>query len=209
MQPTHTISTNWKPACSMKSRFSPTNADDRNRIVGTRPLLALLFVCLLPLSQTHAAEKAGAPPASAPAPTQQEQPYDSVEERRLKEAMKAAGKPQLLNDREELERRQKELKRLEGEVDKKIEQLNQLRVQVEKLLEQKGAEEQNRVTELAKMYEKMTADKAAAVISNLETPLAISILGKMKTKSAAKILNTMERDKAAKLTTAFSTLSSP
>lgn len=187
------------------------NADDRNRIVGTRPLLALLFVCLLPLSQTHAADKAGAPPAPtpAPAPAQQEQPYDSVEERRIMESMKAAGNPQLVNDREELERRQKELKRLEGEVDKKIEQLNQLRVQVEKLLQQKKAEEQDRVTELAKMYEKMSADKAAAVIGNLETPLAISILGKMKTKSAAKILNTMERDKAAKLTTAFSTLSSP
>lgn len=181
------------------------NADDRNRIVGTRPLLALLFVCLLPLSQAHAAEKAGA----SPAPAQQEQPYDSVEERRIMESMKAAGNPQLVNDREELERRQKELKRLEGEVDKKIEQLNQLRVQVEKLLQQKKAEEQDRVTELAKMYEKMSADKAAAVIGNLETPLAISILGKMKTKSAAKILNTMERDKAAKLTTAFSTLSSP
>lgn len=170
-----------------------------------RALLVVLLSGCFTLDQSAAAEK----PTASPAPASQEQPYDSVEERRIMESMKAAGNPQLSSDREELDRRQKELKRLEGEVDKKIEQLNQLRVQVEKLLEQKGAEEQKRVTELAKMYEKMTADKAAAVIGTLETPLAISILGKMKTKSAAKILNTMERDKAAKLTTAFSTLSPP
>lgn len=167
-------------------------------------LLVTLLLCPLATARGAAADKGTAPPVAT-----QEQPYDSVEERRIMESMKAAGNPQLLDDREELERRQKELKRLEGEVDKKIEQLNQLRVQVEKLLEQKGAEEQNRVTELAKMYEKMPADKAAAVIGNLEPPLAISILGNMKTKSAAKVLSVMERDKAAKLTTAFSTLSSP
>ena len=186
----------------MKSRCFPMNAGASSKTMLRCAMLVLLFVGLITVDQGVAAEKIAAP-------TSQEQAYDSVEERRIMESMKAAGNPQLSSDREELERRQKELKRLEGEVDKKIEQLNQLRVQVEKLLEQKGAEEQKRVTELAKMYEKMTADKAAAVIGSLETPLAISILGKMKTKSAAKVLNTMERDKAAKLTTAFSTLSPP
>ena len=188
----------------MKSRCFPMNAGARSKAILMRALLAVLL-CVVTVNPGVAAEKT----AASPAPASAEQPYDSVEERRIMESMKAAGNPQLSSDREELERRQKELKRLEGEVDKKIEQLNQLRVQVEKLLEQKGAEEQKRVTELAKMYEKMTADKAAAVIGSLETPLAISILGKMKTKSAAKVLNTMERDKAAKLTTAFSTLSPP
>jgi flagellar motility protein MotE (MotC chaperone) len=140
--------------------------------------------------------------SSGNTPSRQEQPYDSVEERRVMEAIKAAGNSQQAGEKAEIERRQKELKRLESEVDKKIDQLNQLRVKVEKLLQQKEAEEQKRVMDLAKM----TADKAAVVLANLETPLAIAILRNMKTKSAAKILNNMEREKAAKLTTAFSTL---
>ncbi len=144
--------------------------------------------------------------ADPPVAKQQEQQYGSVEERRIRESLEAGGNAPFAREREEMENKKNELKRLEGEVDKKIEQLNQLRVQVEKLLEQKEAEEQKRTLELAKMYEKMTADKAAVVLGTIDQQLAISILAKMKTKSAAKILNNMEREKAAKLTTAFSTL---
>jgi flagellar motility protein MotE (MotC chaperone) len=142
----------------------------------------------------------------APAKTQQDQQYGSVEERRIMESLQAGGASPFARERDELDNKKKELKRLESEVDKKIEQLNQLRVRIEKLLEQKDAEEQKRTLELAKMYEKMTADKAAMVLGTVDQELAISILAKMKTKSAAKILSNMERDKAAKLTTAFSTL---
>jgi len=158
-----------------------------------------LVLCVLPLALAE--EKAGTSPPKAA----QEQQYGSVEERRIMETLQAGGVP-FAREREELENKKKELKRLEGEVDKKIEQLNQLRVQVEKLLEQKSAEEQRRIGELAKMYEKMTAEKASVVLGTVDQELAISILAKMKTKSAAKILGNMERDKAAKLTTGFSTL---
>ena len=132
----------------------------------------------------------------------------SVEERRIMEAIKASGNSQTINEQEELERRKKELKRLEDEVDKKIERLNTLRIKVENLLKQKDAAEKKRVIELAKMYEKMPADKGATVIGNLDLDLAISILSQMKTKSAAKILANLDREKATKITTAFSTLDS-
>ena len=171
----------------------------------TMPLtVALLLILTHPIAPALAQAAENSSPANGPA--RQEQPYDSVEERRIMEAMKASGNRQFTDEKAELERRQKELKRLESEVDKKIDQLNQLRVKVEQLLQQKNAEEQKRILELAKMYEKMSAEKASLVLGNLETPLAIAILSKMKTKSAAKILNNMEREKAAKLTTAFSTL---
>jgi flagellar motility protein MotE (MotC chaperone) len=164
-------------------------------------LLSCALVCFS-LTLALAEDKTAAPPASN---TSQEQQYGSVEERRIMEALQAGGAP-FAREREELENKKKDLKRLEGEVDKKIEQLNQLRVRIEKLLEQKSAEEQKRIGELAKVYEKMTAEKAAVVIGTVDQELAISILAKMKTKSAAKILNNMEREKAAKLTTGFSTL---
>lgn len=162
-------------------------------------LLALIGCLFNPMLQAVQA-------ADPPVAKQQEQQYGSVEERRIRESLEAGGNAPFAREREEMENKKNELKRLEGEVDKKIEQLNQLRVQVEKLLEQKEAEEQKRTLELAKMYEKMTADKAAVVLGTIDQQLAISILAKMKTKSAAKILNNMEREKAAKLTTAFSTL---
>jgi len=136
-----------------------------------------------------------------PQPSQEPQ-YGSVEERRIMEKLLIGSV--VAHDREELENKKNELKRLEGEVDKKIEQLDRLRVRVEKLLEQKHVEEQKRIGELAKMYEKMSADKAATTLGAVDQELAISILGKMKTKSAARILNNMEREKAAKLTSAFS-----
>ncbi|MCL2789980.1 MAG: hypothetical protein FWD79_04980 [Desulfobulbus sp.] len=147
------------------------------------------------------AEETHVPPTLQPA---QEQQYGSVEERRIIERLKLRDTP-IAREHEELENKKNELKRLGDEVDKKIEELNQLRVQIEKLLEQKHAEEQKRAGELAKMYEKMSAEKAATVLSAVDQELAISILGKMKTKSAAKILNSMDREKAAKLTTVFST----
>lgn len=162
----------------------------------------LVFTVLLS-TLSPAEEQAQIPSANAAT----EQSYGSVEERRLKESLQEGGIP-FAREREELDNKKKELKRLESEVDKKIEQLNQLRVRIEKLLEQKDAEEQKRIAELAKVYEKMTAEKAATVMGTIEQQLAIAILAKMKTKSAAKILNNMERDKAAKLTTAFSTLES-
>jgi flagellar motility protein MotE (MotC chaperone) len=162
-------------------------------------LISLVLTMLLSTLALAEEQKANTPNAK------QEQAYGSVEERRIRESLQEGEIP-FAREREELDSKKKELKRLESEVDKKIEQLNQLRVSIEKLLEQKNAEEQKRIAELAKVYEKMTAEKAATVMGTIEQPLAISILAKMKTKSAAKILNSMERDKAAKLTTAFSTL---
>ena len=143
--------------------------------------------------------------SAAPA-TDKEKQYGSVEERRLMESIDQTTAASAAGERENLESRKKELKRMEDEVDKKLDQLNKLRLETEKLLAEKDAAEQKRIQDLAKMYEKMSADKAAAIFGSIDRDLAIGILGKMKTKSAARILNNMDRDKAAKLTSAFSEL---
>ena len=66
----------------------------------------LLFLFL------HTPVQAADNPPNAPPPTTQGQGYDSVEERRIMEAIKASGNSQTINEQEELERRKKELKRL-------------------------------------------------------------------------------------------------
>jgi flagellar motility protein MotE (MotC chaperone) len=134
-----------------------------------------------------------------------EQQFSSVEERRLLLALQQE-RLNLVKEREELENRKKDLKRLEAEVDKKLDQLQTTRLQIEQLLEEKDAVEIKKIQDISKMYEKMSPDKAAGILSTLDLDLAVAILAKMKTKSAAKVLNNMNRDKAAKISTAFTTL---
>jgi flagellar motility protein MotE (MotC chaperone) len=138
--------------------------------------------------------------------TGQEKQYGSVEERRIMESLQGENASPLTKERDDLEYKKKELKRLESEVDKKLDQLNQLRVRTEQLMAEKDAKELKRIQDLAKMYEKMSPEKAATVLITIDQELAVSILAKMKIKSAARILNNIEREKAAKLSTAFSSL---
>lgn len=129
----------------------------------------------------------------------------SVEQRRLLQALQSE-RQNILKERREIQERKKELKRLEAEVDKKLDQLEEKRLELKKLLAEKDAREQKRIQELSKMYAKMSAEKAAMVLSTLDEQLATTILANMKTKAAAKILNNMDRDKAAKLTKTFTNL---
>ena len=129
----------------------------------------------------------------------------SVEERRilsslLEEKTKIAARKKLLDARE------MELKTLQTEVDKKLNELKRMREEVKKLFAQKETEENARILNLSKVYEKMDPAKAARVIATLETELAVDILANMKQKSAGKILNNLEGEKAATLSVAFSTL---
>jgi flagellar motility protein MotE (MotC chaperone) len=81
-----------------------------------------------------------------------------------------------------------------------------MREEVEELFAKKDTEENARILNLSKVYEKMDPAKAARVIATLETELAVDILANMKQKSAGKILNNLEGEKAATLSVAFSTL---
>jgi flagellar motility protein MotE (MotC chaperone) len=161
-------------------------------------LLIVKLIFALPIP----AQAQPAPP-SIPSETEA---HSSVEERRLLDSLQSPNRGPLAQERAALEKRTMELKVLEEEVDKKIEQLNQLRQQIEDLLAEKDAEELNRIEELARMYERMNADKAAQILASIDEQLAVAILGVMRTKAAAGILNNMDREKAASLTSTFSTL---
>jgi flagellar motility protein MotE (MotC chaperone) len=163
------------------------------------------FLSLLLLFTLCTASVATGVEPATPQARDDEKQYGSVEERRLLLALQQE-RLNLVKEREAMENRKKDLKRLEAEVDKKLDRLQSTRLQIEQLLEQKNAEELKRLNDLSKMYAKMSSEKAARIFSTLDLELAIAILGRMKTKAAAKILNNMDRDRAAQLTTAFSTL---
>jgi len=144
----------------------------------------------------------------------QERSYSSVEERRLHDTLERerAGlqeKIKVLADKE------KELKTLEQEVDKKFEQLEErirelkkVQQKTEELLARKDQEEMKKIQELSKMYSKMDPEKAAQTLSALpDQQLAADIIAGMKTKSAAKVMEQLDKLKASSLTTTLSTLS--
>lgn len=138
--------------------------------------------------------------------------YDSVEERRIEQAL-LEERETIRKEREYILLREKELKTLEESVDKKLaemnqklEELKQQQKKMEVLLAAKTEEEHKRIQDLAKIYEKMTPEKAATSLSGLDQQLAADLLAGMKVKSAAKILDQMSKQKATELSTTFSTL---
>ena len=136
--------------------------------------------------------------------------FSSVEERRIITKMQEAQ----ANDAEKgAPMRERELKTLSDEVDKKLGEINQkleelqaLQKNLKALLAQKDAEELKRIQELGKIYEKMAPDKAAFSLAAMNERLATDLLANMKVKSAAKILNALDRKKASELSTTFSTV---
>ena len=138
--------------------------------------------------------------------------FGSVEERRIENSI-IEERANIRKEREYISLREKELKTLEesvdkklAEMDKKLEELRQQQKKIEALLAAKTEEEKKRTQELAKIYEKMSPDKAATSLSGLEQKLAADLLASMKVKAAAKILDQISKQKATELSTTFSTL---
>lgn len=170
-------------------------------IVMPKKMNFLIFLCLLFLAcpVLYAGGNDGEKKENS------EPQYGSVEERRLLLSLRQE-RLDLKAEKEFIAKRKKELKRLEAEVDKKLDELKKTRKEIELLLVKKDRAEQQRIMELSKMFEKMPPEKAARVFSNLNEELAVSILDNMKTKSAAKLLGNLNKDKAVSLTTSFSSL---
>lgn len=126
----------------------------------------------------------------------------SVEERRLRVTIEQ--EYARLHEREKaVEQREIALKSLRQEVDKRIAEMQALRKELSSLQAQLAEDEVKRAAELAKMYEKMDAAKAARLLVGLEESLAVQILGKMRSKSAGRILNNLDAETAARLSQVY------
>ncbi len=178
-----------------------------------KPSAARFYLYILPALILFALSQTIFHPSALQAQEENEdQQFTSVEERRLFNSIQSE-RASIREEKKELELRKKELKSIEAGVDKKIveidgklEELKALRTQIETLLTAKSAEEKKRTQDLAKIYEKMTPEKAALALSGLRPQLASDLLASMKVKSAARILDQISRQKATELSTTFSTI---
>ena len=138
--------------------------------------------------------------------------FKSVEERRLYAVLENE-RNNLEEDKKVIALKEKELKTLQEEADKKIElldkklaELKEVQAKIEELLAEKDVEELKKTKDLSLIYAKMTPDRAALAMASLDGQLAADLLANMKVKSAAKILDRMDKLKASQLSTTFTTI---
>ncbi len=152
------------------------------------------------------------PSQTSPVLNKAKKGYSSVEERRLFSILQNE-RDTLEEEKKVLVLKEKELKTLQAEADKKLElldkklaELRKLQEKIEQLLAEKDAEELQKTKDLSLIYAKMSPDRAALALATLDEQLAADLLANMKVKSAAKILDRMDKVKASQLSTVFTTI---
>ena len=131
-----------------------------------------------------------------------EEQISSVEERRILVSIEDEY-AKLAERKAKIDSREMQLKTLQAEVDKKLAAMQQLRDQLVGLLDRKEAAEGERVGELSRIYEKMSPQKAALLIRDLDHQLAVDLLLGIKKKTAGKILDNLDAETAIELSKAF------
>lgn len=145
-------------------------------------------------------------------PDTTEQNFSSVEERRLYTVLQNE-RASLVDERKALTLKEKELKTLQEEADKKLRlldkklmELQRTKDKITELLAKKDEKEVIKTKELSLIYAKMNPDRAALAMANLDEQLAADLLANMKVKAAAKILDRLNKGKASRLSTTFTTI---
>jgi flagellar motility protein MotE (MotC chaperone) len=101
---------------------------------------------------------------------------------------------------QELDMKEERLRLMEQEVSQMLKKYAEIREALEEKEKKRKETEEKQVGRLAKMYEAMPPEEAAARIDKMNETLALTLLGKIKEKSAAQILAGLSPAKAAQLT---------
>ena len=109
-----------------------------------------------------------------------------------------ASKKEIEQERTHLETRQRAL-------EAEIIRVEVIKNEVEHLLRKKLEMENQRVEELAKLYEGMKGNEVASVMEGLSDTLIVQILPKMKERQAAKVLSAMHPGRAARISRMMTT----
>jgi flagellar motility protein MotE (MotC chaperone) len=117
---------------------------------------------------------------------------------------------QLMGRREQLDKRAKELEGREAlilvaekRLDQKVREMETLKKQIETLLGQAGAQQQEQIDNLVKVYEIMKPKDAAKIFETIDLPILLGVVQKMKPARTAAVLAEMNPEKAKEITVAL------
>ncbi|CCO22815.1 conserved protein of unknown function [Maridesulfovibrio hydrothermalis AM13 = DSM 14728] len=139
---------------------------------------------------------------------------DKAADQGKKEAARPAGMPvadwkALKAKEDELARKERSLRTLEQNLDKKLVELTGLEKRLKKMIADADVLKDKKIKHLVGVYTAMKAKKAAQVIESLDTDLAVKILSGMRGRSAGAILGFVTPKKAAKLSEELTKLQVP
>ncbi|MDQ6994986.1 MAG: hypothetical protein Q9M18_05265 [Mariprofundaceae bacterium] len=95
------------------------------------------------------------------------------------------------------------LNKADARVKKRIKELEDLESNIQDLLEQEKAVKNKKIKRLTAVYEGMKADKAAAVISQMELSTVVKMFSKMDEKKVGKILSFLRPKQAMMISQAL------
>jgi len=178
-------------------------------------IAAMVFLLFAALTTVNSQNAQAAPLSDNQSKVQangQEAAIGSVEERRLVTNIEAE-RQSVRDERQDLEIQKKALKTLEEGVDKKLADLDAKLAELKRqqqllqtLLAAKSEVEKQKTVELAKIYDRMTPERAAVALSGLDPKLAAELLANMKIKAAARVLDQISKQKASELSTTYTTI---
>lgn len=88
---------------------------------------------------------------------------------------------------------------IKADIQKAIDEYKKLKAEADKSIKAADEKNQEKLTNIAKMFESMPAEEAARRMEKLDDSSALVILKALKPKSAGKILAQMETERAAAL----------
>jgi flagellar motility protein MotE (MotC chaperone) len=95
-----------------------------------------------------------------------------------------------------LNRIENELTAQKEELEKRMKELEKTRSNISSVLEEKVKADDQKIDTLVQMYSTMKPQQAAKVFETLDEDLSVEIISRMKKKNAAEILNLLKPEKA-------------
>ena len=99
----------------------------------------------------------------------------------------------------DLDRREKQLKMFQDDIQKQVSQLEKLQKQIEEDIDYKKSQDNEQLIKAVALYSKMNAEVAAKSLAKLDRKIAVDILKQMKEKQASLILSNMGADISASM----------
>jgi len=114
----------------------------------------------------------------------------------------------LENQKQQVDQKEKDLIRIQMEIEGKINQLNQLQVQLRKIVDQSKTIQDKKIQHLSEIFGAMLPDKAARMIEKMDDKTVTEVFQVMRSKEVGGILTHLDPARAARISANLSLLTS-